>query len=198
MIRLAALLAVSASAASAGGLAPPIVQPVAAFSFITPQAVVERCPVVPTALDSLRAQGFTRLVAEPGSRVARVSAFRDGQWTVVGYDCRSGALLFQDAVAAAEADLVDDGIYILEGTEVDATADLAAGTRLDEIGSVATVSAEADVAAGAGADLASTSVELSNGGGDIVGNGRSGDPSAFTRIDATDAISGGEITEQGF
>ena len=194
MIRLAALFALSATAASAGGLAPPIVQPNVAFNFTTPQAVVTRCPVVPAALDSLRAQGFTRLVAEPGSRVARISALRDGNWTVVGYDCRSGALLYQDAVAAVDTDLVDDGIYILEGTDVDSFAD---GSRLQDVEGIATVSADTDLDVDAALDAGASAGVSGNVGVDL-GSGRGGDASSFTRIDATDAISGGAITDSSF
>ena len=178
MFRLASLLALSATAAFAGGLAPPIA-PVAVntLAFAVPTPVVQRCPVVPAVVEDLSAQAFTRVVTEPGEDFARFSALRDGQWTVVVYDCDTGAQVFQDAVVVADADLVDDGYYILEGTDVDLT-----GAPLADISDVEATGAElsADVSADADASVSADTV--------VLGNARSIEGSALTRIDASAVV----------
>lgn len=176
MFRLASALALSATAASAGGLAPPI-QPVAvnAMAFAVPTAVASRCPVVPAVVEELSAQGFTRVVTEPGEDYARFSALRDGQWTVVVYDCDTGARVFQDAVVVADADLVDDGYYILDGTDVDLT-----GAPLADISDVQATGADLSAEVAADASVSADTV--------VLGNARAVEGSALTRIDASAGV----------
>lgn len=174
MFRLASVLALAATAASAGGLAPPIVQPVtvARAAVAVPDAVAARCPVVPAVVGDLSAQGYTRVVAEPGSRYARFSALRDGEWTVVTYDCATGAQVFQDSVVVAEADLIDDGVYMLEGADVDLT-----GAPLAPVAGVQATSADAEVAVAADGSVSADAL--------VLGTARSAEASALARIDAS-------------
>lgn len=198
---LAAAFVLSAGAASAGGLAPPI-QPL--VSVAAPNAFLARCPVVQPVVQSLQAQGFTRVVAEPGERYARFSALRGDDWSVMAYDCRTGAALFSDTVAVAEADDRDPGVFLLTENDVDLALG-SGGVSMDGAGSAGagedfSVAAAGTVAAGVDADAtadAGTAATVSSGG-NLLGNARDVDAGNLTQLDAAAAIQGGAVTDEAF
>ena len=159
-------LLMSAAAACAGGLAPPI-HPIAPLQAYAAPAT---CPVVQPVINALQAQGFTRIEVDTGATQARFAALRGDERHVFVYDCASGAVLDQEAERVAGG-FAPGVVGVGQDNDSDFVVIETAASGGTGAGGVGT-GADGDVGAGAGAggDVAGGADGNIDTGGQVGGN----------------------------